>query len=146
MSGRQRSVKIGRKAMKILLGRRKAPSRFQEQHGVELSVQDAPIELQDEVGTVPLRLKVDVALRIGRKLIVSGWSTGPLQLDLCDGASDIGAAVARFPRTDVASHIGLDPDMKVGFLLFGDANPASEVRIRWSSRQPVRVNRFSDST
>lgn len=120
--------------MKNLLGKIAQPSKAHgrpDEGGIDL--QKTPLELPDVSGGTPCRVKVDVAVRLGDKVLVGGWSTGPLKLALQADGAPIATTETRFVRADVVAHLNLPKETQTGFVLMAEATPGKAVAFSWGA-------------
>ena len=118
--------------MKNLLGKIAQPSRSSATPDTGgASIQAVPLELPDPSGGTPCRIKVDVAVRLGDKVLVGGWSTGPLKFALQGNGKPAETTETRFVRADVAAHLNLPKDAQAGFVLLADIPPGSSIGLAW---------------
>lgn len=94
------------------------------------------------------KLWVDQAYRFGATVIVAGWCTADLELDLGQGDSRLQARRVDVPRHDVAHHFGLAQGDQLGFVLVASAPAEAPVHLAWATRrgesagqsQPLRLS------
>ena len=102
-------------------------------------VQAVPLELP-EAGSVSDRIKVDVAVRMGDKVLVGGWSTGAVLMSLLADGHAVATTVTRFPRPDVAAHLSLPKDSQSGFVLVADVPLAASIGFTWTASMGRSAN------
>lgn len=118
--------------MKNLLGKIVQSPKADDKLVAEgVDVQTIPLELSAGPDGVPRRVKIDVAARLGSKVLVGGWSTGKLQLSLQVEGQQVDTTETRFVRTDVAAHLDLPIDTAAGFVLMADIASDSSVDLSW---------------
>ncbi|CAN7445665.1 glycosyltransferase family 2 protein [Pseudoxanthomonas sp. LjRoot143] len=119
--------------MKNPLGRKALLSKVASTLGVpSVDVQQVPLELPDESGGTPVRIKVDVAVRLAGRVLVGGWSTGPVQFALQADGRTVSTSETRFSRQDVATHLSLPKDAQTGFVLIAEAAAGASIGLSWA--------------
>ncbi len=96
-------------------------------------VQRIPLELSIAKDGKPARLKVDLAVRLGQRVVVAGWSTGDVVLRVCAGDAPVETNHSRFPRDDVTQHFGLEAGFQAGFVLVAEVESGTSAAIEWKS-------------
>lgn len=81
------------------------------------------------------KLWVDQAYRFGDTVLVAGWCTAELELELWAGEAALGARHVAVSRPDVASHFALASGEGLGFVLVAHADPALPVALGWTARR-----------
>ena len=119
--------------MKNLLGKMAQPSKAASGSDA-VDVQVTPLEFPDRSGGTPGRIKVDVAVRLGDKVLVGGWSTGPIQLALSADGTSVTTGETRFGRPDVSTHLSLPKEAQAGFVLIADIPAGTPVSVSWALR------------
>jgi Predicted glycosyltransferases len=119
--------------MKNLLGKMAQPSKAASGSDA-VDVQVTPFEFPDRSGGTPGRIKVDVAVRLGDKVLVGGWSTGPVQLALSAEGTSVTTTETRFGRPDVSTHLSLPKEAQAGFVLIADIPAGTPVSLSWALR------------
>ena len=117
--------------MKNLLGKMVQPSRAASGSDA-VDIQATPLELPDRSGDPPCRFKVDVAVRLGDKVLVGGWSTGPVQFTLSADGRPVATDETRFGRPDVSTHLSLPKEAQAGFVLVADIPAGASVSLSWA--------------
>ncbi|MDQ7990026.1 MAG: glycosyltransferase [Candidatus Dactylopiibacterium sp.] len=86
-------------------------------------VQRTPVILRHEGEEVCV--KIDMALHLEGRIILSGWRTGPVRIDLSPSAGE--PILVELDRPDVRTHFSLDEHTRCGFVLMADhdGGPAS---------------------
>lgn len=100
-------------------------------------VQRVPAEISSEHGVA--RLKVDLALLHGDKVIIAGWRTGLFDVRFEGGGGAVGVEWLSFQRPDVAEHFGLPRHERLGFVVQVKASE-QPLRLTWS--HPVTGTSF----
>jgi hypothetical protein len=100
-------------------------------HGTAPDVQTVPVRITVEGAGGPCDIKVDAACRRDGQILVGGWCTSPVDLQLVVDQQPVQHRLFRFPRQDVSTHYKLDYSGETGFVLVGDARPGADVRLRW---------------
>ena len=118
--------------MKSLLGKIVQPAKTQGGSETQsIDIQETPLELPEASGDMPYRIKVDVAVHLADKVLVGGWSTGPLQLKLQIDGKPVATTETRFTRPDVAAHLNLPMEAQTGFVLMADVAEGVPVGLSW---------------
>ncbi len=83
------------------------------------------------------KLWVDRAYRLGELLMVVGWTTAELELELRSESGPLAARRVAVARQDVASHFGRSEGEGLGFVLVAqaDAAQAAAVALGWELRR-----------
>jgi GT2 family glycosyltransferase len=101
-------------------------------------IQSTPVEIVLDVGGKPEKLKVDIAYKIDSFVIVAGWRTGDLGLQLCTPTSTLHHRTIQVPRPDVISHLDLTVGDDLGFVLMSEHNGQEPIMLAWQARNGER--------
>lgn len=93
-------------------------------------VQEAPIPVGDPRVIPREMIKVDMAYRIGAQILVAGWASTKMDLQLKDGEQMLTSRRIQVARPDVASHFNL-PDDQLGFVMVADSDGLATISLTW---------------
>jgi O-antigen biosynthesis protein len=77
------------------------------------------------------QIKVDLAFRFARSVIVAGWRTGSFEPGLVADSGELDVRHVSVSRPDVAKHFELEGDDSLGFVLIADAPADAAVSLAW---------------
>lgn len=94
-------------------------------------VQKRPIIVKGEDNLPIGQIKVDAAYYINNKLLIAGWKTAKVEVNLKKGGSALSIREMHIARPDVAAHFSLSKDVEVGFVLAANCDQIEHIEISW---------------
>lgn len=97
-----------------------------------LDVQARPARFAaGDIGAIG-QVKVDLAYTVGTMLIVAGWRSVPVELALFSHGTRLKTRTVPVARADVAAHLNLPDNDKLGFVLIADQHDSpSDITFGW---------------
>ncbi|MFC3459226.1 glycosyltransferase family 2 protein [Massilia haematophila] len=97
-------------------------------------VQKMPVTIQGQNAKHTQQVKVDLACVIGSKIVLAGWSTADVELQVQSGEAVLAVEWFSAKRPDVAAHLSISNE-ETGFVLIAQANGDEPVTLSWMCPQ-----------